>query len=352
MTRLENYTEKYYESMMIQFTNKLQEKIDSNLEVIISEFQKTFKNYIDNLAKNQDEETAFVHISFLYTSLSEKIAKLRLEAFPIDGVLFGESLYTDTIEIPFLVDIITQTKNELLKLAEQDNESPFIHNAFIDQLLIRMISASIRYLFEFYKYHYADLFDIDAIFKLNTADDFFITFGDYYDWQKPIFANRAEVDLFNRAEDEDLNFRKYNNFIFKDKKFDDLKISNSVFKGCRFENSELLSTSFADCIFEDCIFRKTVLTNVNFIGNTFEDCVFENIQFENAKFHIQPSITMDNLQLFKLMEFISCELNICTFNDCELTNAKLIDSVAEQIFVTNSITIDSDFSVYENMEEM
>lgn len=350
MTQIDAFFEKYYNSVLLEVTELVKDKISENRELLIDTIKKYFEQYFSELAEIQKKELPlsvyFVHISFLFISIQEEAIRLKVDAYPESGIVGTASMYTKDFRIGQLNEIIEQTKEKLLAYAKKDNVAPFVHESIIEQMVLRMVTSLQRYLFEFYKYYYKDFFRSHALEQVLLCEDFYITYGEYYNWQKPIFAKRPTIDIFNRDDEDALHFREFENFIYNDKTFSSLEIKNSAFINCKFQNSRLMNCEWIDCTFENCTFEDVVFRDTKIIGATFEDCHINRCTFEGVVFYQD---TMGNTTVFKLykpVEFVDVEMKNSTFERCDLMRGKLYDCVVENCDFVNTKLDFSDFEPY------
>lgn len=347
MTKIEAFIQKYYNSVLIEVTELIKNKISENREIVIESTKNSFSNYFAELIEIQKNEMpipiSFVHISFLLTSISEHKAKMKIEAYPELGIINNQSIYSKDLEIPYLNEVLHIGKLKLIEYAKKDMVAAFIHESVLEQLVLRMAIAVNIYFFEFYKYYYETFFECEEINNILKCDDLYVTYGEYYDWQRPIFAIRRPLDIFNRDDKDTLNFRTFDNFIYDDKELDKLEIRNSKFLDCKFNSSVIKDCIFIDCTFINCDFKDVKFENSQIIGATFDNCMMKQCDFIKVSFHYHFSENKQTVRLYKELELVDSVMDICSFENCNLTSSKLYECDLRECKFSNTNLELSDF---------
>ncbi len=121
--------------------------------------------------------------------------------------------------------------------------------------------------------------------------------------------------------------KEFNGLNYSDSKFEKGNYENCIFKNCNFENAILSDVEFLECEFENCNLSMINTTNTAFKEITVSNCKMIGVHFETcSKF------------LFS-MNFASCQLNLSSFYQMNLTNCKFINSSLEEVdFVASDLT--------------
>ncbi len=353
MNKIETFTQKYYNSVLLETVQNIKEKISQNEEYIIATIKENLKQYLIELSDIQRtqilEPISFIHISFLLISLGESKARIRLDAYTENGIIGSYSLHSKDIYIEYLNEILNNAKLKFINYAREDMVSAFIHKSVIEQMVLRMAIAVNMYIFELYKYHYDEIFEDNELNSIFKSDNFYITYGEYYDWQKTIFAVRPTIDIFNRDDKESLKFRKFDGFIYDDKVFEKLVIKNSKFIKCKFKQTQIVKSIFIDCIFVECDFTEVIFEDSRLLGATFDRCQIKHCNFKKTRFYQKQLKDGETFTLYKGLEMIDSSIDICMFDNCDLTNARLHGcSLGECNFLDTELSL-SDFE--QNIKE-
>ncbi len=353
MKKLDKFLEIYYEKELLMLVDDVKQKIYDEEDELVLYLQAEFGKIFENIGRIQEEtlpfKVKFINISFLLTSLYEKEIKLKVEAYTRAGNLMSDSIMSGKIELKGLKNIIDNTKQKLLRYVDDNMYSSFIHESHIDTIILRMTLSLHMYLAEYYKYFAKEVFDIKELKYIDQDEELFITYGEYFDWQKAVYGKRKQIDIFNRSEEDDLRFRQFKTYIYQDKEFNKLTIKNCDFENCKFIDSIITRTSFIDCTFTNCIFENVNLEDSKLIGVTFDNCRLYSVSFKDTISYINTMMDENNFHIYKELEFIDTSLTKCKFENCNLENSTLIETEIIECKFINTNTMFSDFDIF-NLE--
>lgn len=169
------------------------------------------------------------------------------------------------------------------------------------------------------------MIDFRLIAQMEKAPHFFIQIGEYMDWQKTIYAIRPAIDIFNCDRTADLRFRNFPAVLYKEKRFQKLDLSHSVFKDSSIEDCIM-----NDCMFDGCTFENVKVETTSMTGCIFSDCVFRRTEFtESIFFEEGPNI--ENPQYFEPAEFHECNFDNVTLKHCILIGCPVINCDASKL---------------------
>ncbi len=169
------------------------------------------------------------------------------------------------------------------------------------------------------------MIDFRLIAQMEKAPHFFIQIGEYMDWQKTIYAIRPAIDIFNCDRTADLRFRNFPAVLYKEKHFQKLDLSHSVFKDSSIEDCIM-----NDCMFDGCTFENVKVETTSMTGCIFSDCVFRRTEFtESIFFEEGPNI--ENPQYFEPAEFHECSFDDVALKHCILIGCPVINCDASKL---------------------
>ena len=164
--------------------------------------------------------------------------------------------------------------------------------------------------------------------------------------------------MYNYTEEE-----TFNNIDFKINKLPNGEYEYCKFINCDFSNSVLSYCKFTECEFINCNLTMTKLTETGFrdvvfkdskmIGLKFDECnefgldfSFENCIMDYSSFYqmeIKKTV-FKNSQLHEV-DFTECNLKGSMFNNCDLSMARFIDSVIENVDFRTSFNYSIDLDL-------
>ena len=170
----------------------------------------------------------------------------------------------------------------------------------------RMLRLLLKLTAYYVKYDVRDWCESKVLQQMFKGDDFLITFGEYMDWQLPLYMQKNAKDIFQSVEKEDLTFLQFDDVVYKKKDFEDLNLSGTIFRNCRFTNCTMNNVSFRDAVFRNCIFERVVANHIEIYGTRFERCLFKNCKSNNIKEEQAEQNLVDGF--YKETEWIDCEV--------------------------------------------
>ena len=100
------------------------------------------------------------------------------------------------------------------------------------------------------------------------------------DWQRPIWKQRPEVDIFFCEKETDLRFRVFHRVWYEEKEFQELTLDDCRFEECTFQNCHFTGTSLRDARLSGCIFRECTFDGVLLNGARFDGCSLEQVRMK------------------------------------------------------------------------
>lgn len=290
-----------------------------------------------------------ISISFPYTSLVCGSPYFLFEVYPNEPFL-SEAMVIREFPVSWMFtgweDFLEQLKTETGKCGM----NAVIRMPYIKSEAMGCARMEVALMATLVKYHLYGLGELKAYRQLKKAEDFVLCFGEYYDWQKPILAERKEIDIFLCGEDDDLRFCRFHQAWYEEKKFRQLVLDDCQFVECTFTASMLSQTSFKDARFLGCVFQNCELSELDLHGARFDGCIFQNVNFSEVKTN-SFSAESEKMTAFQGMtEFISCSFLEASIKSCDLSAGCFRDCQMKEVEVKESTLPDSFYHCMDGTE--
>jgi len=200
--------------------------------------------------------------------------------------------------------------------SEFDSEEEYIKNR-------KQIRPLLIYASSVFKYSLAQCYRFSNYEKMQKGEELYICFGEYKDWQFPIYIDRPELDIFQNPEDEPLVFRRFNKKVYKNKEFENMDLTSSEFSDCVFNNVKFNDVILNDANFENCQFKNVIYEGCKLYGAIHTNCDFRDIKYINTHFTLNNSSP----------ETLTGIYRECAFADCRQENIDYNNSDTEGVLV-------------------
>jgi len=283
------------------------EKTIENLVQDYEDIQAIVQKRMENCFKSTtDVPVQYVCISFLRTSLYFDAPKFRISLYGEED-LWGETIAFQDIEADWLFREWEQdTQSEVQRMEEREKLKPLLY-----------------YASTYFKYFLVDCDKLDGFEEMPKTKEVYVCFGEYKDWQYPIFIKREEIDIFQNLNEESLEFRKFENKVYRDKHFSELNLTSSSFKDCSFEQSNFEQVVLNDVVFEHCKFKNTNFTQCKMYGITIIDCEFDHCVFQSDEFTLAEITAKTLTGIYKISEFLESKMIDTEFIDCDMEKVEM-----------------------------
>ena len=316
------YGEKCYLPVFREYMAEAMQHAADHAEEINRKLNGFVELFLGNLSFLQENgklgEVQTVCISFPYTSLACGSPYLLFEAYP--GVPFmDDALVFREFPAPWLFPEWDQLLEKLHEEAGRQGMNAVIRMPYIRSHAL----GKSRYILYFWsglvKYHLCDIEKKEAFKSLKKAEDFSISFGEYMDWQRPVWISRKETDIFFREEDTDLRFCRFREVWYEDKAFDTLVLDDCRFHACMFQSCSFAAVSFKDAFFEGCTFLNCSFSDTDIAGARFDGCKFEDVQMEGMRTYFLKGETDSLPDARGNAEFTGCFLTRVGVKDSDFS---------------------------------
>lgn len=305
----------------------------------------------ERLAKMQEAQglpsIACLTVSVLYTSVYFGAPKLRLD-FYAKGWPAAEAVYSEMVDASWLFALWDE---HVAKVgAARGDMRTRILDAHVESMCWQSVRLLAYWLAGELKYWLAPLAKAAGILRLWKADDFYVTFGEYLDWQKPVFAILPEIDIFNCGSDDSLRLRVFRQCRYAHKKFGELDLSGSKFYGCRFENCSFDESDLGDAVFENCHFTQVAFQQTNLSGALFKNSSLEKVVMTGS-FAEAAAEMGEKRDIYRPLAFEDCLIGGLALKECVFVGALLLDCMTKDVKIAGGRYEDTDFEEFAALRE-
>lgn len=340
-----NQYQELVRGLMLDTINMLIEQDDKIAEKCIADIEKTIKHVTEMQAVGMAPVVNIV-ISLLYTSVYFGKPQLRVD-FYHEPWVFGDAFYTEYIDAAWL---FTHWQSHRTATEEAvKNKRAWIRTTHLDSICQQSVSMLGYLAVTRLKYWIQDLKQSTVFHKLHIGSEFYIFFGEYMDWQKPIFGVLPEIDIFNCKTEDSLRFRQFEHCRYSKKQFSELDLSSSLFRDSTFEHCDFANVDLSDTVFENCHFLDTSFSETIIPGALFSNTILRQVNFVNV---IADPVGADyeKQDMYRNLDFNSCMLENIKLKDCRFKGAFLTDCVVKGTCIEGGDYTSSDFAEFINVQ--
>lgn len=209
-----------------------------------------------------------VALSFPYSSLMCNNPCMMFEVYP-DFPFFAPHQLQEIFSAPWVFPDWNDFYEDLLSRTQKLGLGTVVRTPYIKSTMWETARYVLHFVSTFVKTQMVDVEHLSSFRAMKKADTFRITFGEYMDWQRLIYAQLPQIDIFNCEEHESLSFRVFCSAVYENKTFENLQLDDARFESCTFRN---------------CLFKGVKFRDAKFEGCDFEDCQFEQVRLDGARF--------------------------------------------------------------------
>lgn len=344
-TYIEMFEETYYPPAFLKTAVSTIQEFENNQEGITEKIKERLNQYLKDLIAMQEahlaEPVAEITFSFLYTSLEEQEPVFRIDSYGEGGRIFRETILSEQMKAPWLTAGLAELKKELSESIARNSLGRYIRPAELEKLKLRAVRSLLLYFSSRFRYVMADVLDKKQLARVQKMDSFLIEMGEYQDWQKVLYAQLPEVDIFNCDRNTVLSFRRFSAIYYENKQFKERVINSARFTDCTFTGSVIENCQMNDCVFDGCTFENMFIRDTEMIGCLFIDCDFSHADFEQVTFFADS--TKKTEDYYEPAEFYICGMVEVTFRHCDCSYCMLDDCDIEDLVMIYSKTEGSGF---------
>jgi uncharacterized protein YjbI with pentapeptide repeats len=297
---------------------------------------------MENAARLQSKglpPVEYLVMSVMYTSVYFGEPKLRLDFYSGEW-LVTEPIYSEYIDAAWLFAHWSSHEEAMAEAGK--NQRAWVRPAHLESMRWQSVRLLAYGLYTQLKYWLQDLTASPALSRLQRADEFYILFGEYQDWQSPVFAVLPSIDIFNCSTEDSLRFRAFERCRYSKKKFARLDLSVSRFRDCTFEDCTFDDVDLSDVTFTNCRFTRTLFTQVRLSGALFLDTRLSEVRFRDV---LAEPLRRDDARndAYRNLEFAGCVLEAVDLTNCRFPGALLTDSLLTEIEIEGGDYTGSEF---------
>lgn len=186
------------------------------------------------------------------------------------------------------------------------------------------IKSALIYASCVFKYALYNCSEFKNYSSLNRREELCIMFGEYKDWQYPIYWEKKEVDIFNNRNKDKLEFTRFNNKVYSRKTFRAFPMKQSRFMDCRFDHCRFDKTDLSDGLFVNCEFENIVFDQCTLYGITFDHCRFEKTTIQDCVFTYQKQENKSLPGIYQTSRFLECNVEQIDFKNSEISEVWML----------------------------
>lgn len=338
------YRERCYLPVFKEYIQESMQRHADYAEEINGKLNGCVEAFLSNMVFLQEKgklgEIQSVCISFPYTSLVCGSPCLLFEGYP-GAPFMDDALVFREFPALWLFPDWEQLLEKLHEEAGKQGMNAIIRMPFIKSHALKSAGYILYIWAGMVKYHLYGIEKKEAFRKLKKAEDFSISFGEYMDWQYPIWISKEETDIFFCEEGTDLRFCQFKELWYEDKLFDALVLDDCRFHACTFQGCRFNKVTFKDAVFEGCTFHNCSFADTDIAGAAFEGCKLEDVQMEGMFtyfLHGEPDYfpaARGNA------EFTGCFLTRVSLKNCDFSasyfrDCRIEDVLAEECSLSES----------------
>lgn len=292
---------------------------------------------------------SYLTLSLLYTSVCARRPQIRLDFYDAAWVL-EDAGYSAQMDVPWLFTYWEEHWQKLVSTAKDLGLRSRVRASHLKKMLWQSVRMLAYLAAGRIKYWIREFAETDAYKQLRKNDAFYITFGEYQDWQDTICAALPPIDLFNRDDADELQFRSFYRCVYKNKTFTQMDLSGCRFDHCRFEGCTFTHVILNDCEFTSCVFRDTTFTHSQMLGVTMTGTALHHILLRGVVGGPGDDCPAAD-DLFKETEFDGCSLEDVRFENCDFPDCRLYECMLQGIETRGGDYADSDLLKLGEPEE-
>lgn len=326
----EEFHDKYFYDIVFDIRDIFSEFLADRENHFADLAKKSIDAFLSELSLLQEKELVppieSLQISFLHSSFFEKKLCFQLDAYDEIGTMVGKKHLSQQV-----IDISMETPLQTIEKkwnqwAKDELLDKIITPAYIESLLISVISPVFRFFISKYRYPLEKNFSQSDIETLQLTDKFYVNLGQLNGWKKMIFALRPDRDLLDNKKESLWNFTQYKDKVYTNEVFDGLTISWAKFEHCTFEHCEIKNFSWTDCSFLHCTFHDVKFTDGILYGCFWKQSVILKCEFVVVDFFQTEEAQLTSMERYRPSVMELCHMNASFFYMCRLEEMKLPQS--------------------------
>lgn len=282
---LQEFEQQEYHEITRQFMEKTVAYIRENADAAIGGIRTKLDSFMADIARQQKIQmipVGQITLSLIRVSAWEEKKLIRMDAYDAEQ-LMGRNVAYQYIDAGWLFTQWQAYYDSLKKAVKDKGKSLYIREASIRNMMCRTLKKLAYILAAALKYTLNDADYMEHFKECARAEGFIISAGEYMDWQKVLYAEPPEVDIFFNRDRHPLIFQKLENKRYRDKDFCGLDLRHARFTHCDFIRCSFEETDLSDVRFVDCRFKNVDMKSGKLYGAAFLGCILENTDMEGIR---------------------------------------------------------------------
>ncbi len=333
----QEYVEKFkngpFEEISGEFRNTWAKSMAKNREMLLVQIKRQLRAMLRELLKIQTVEALVagcVEISLLRSSFYLKEPRLSIEIYDQKQSL-GNCILESGLALPFLYELWQDYYEKLKKESTSLEWARFITDEVIYTLMQESLDHMAMGMAFLMKYNLEECHEWKELKELEKTELFFISAGDYRNWQKIVFAVREPFDIFIQDEEMSRRYGRFKNQVYYRKEIEAMDLKGSCFLECRFRYCALEDIYFNDCTFVQCEFVNTSFKQIHMPGTVFAGCSFTNCTFEHMEWQAAYDFTAEEIEdCYRITTFQECKFLDCGMEERDLEGCHIVNTRFEK----------------------
>lgn len=303
------FKDKYLSTFDDMFLNQMGDILKKQNEIIKNTMKNQLEQLIHHVVLIQNEvpiKIGCIQISLLLSSLQTQNPELMYEVYD-EGKEFGTLLYAQTFQcnwlLPHWQEEMQQLKSKIAELKWQS----YLGEGAVHALMWEKIDAVIQVFAISLKYDFDNFRTFKEADRLLKSDEFYLSIGEYRGWQKIVYCDKQEKDIFQERINKNFSYMRFPQRIYKDKLFGAFQLKSTRFDDCVFVDTVFNKANLQDAEFHNCVFRNCRFEECILNGCIFENCDLQRLEWKENQLKKGP-VCVDNrvVDVCRPTMFIRC----------------------------------------------
>lgn len=346
--KIKQWEEDFYPFFLRQAQKELLSRWGKECESFSQMLQEEVDTFFQQLSEEQAKGEGFPKIaqvttSFLFTSFFFGEPVFQLDAYGVGGRAQTKSLISRKMEAPWLTKALKNLEEGLYQQSRKDGLARYLRPMKLSLYSLRALRALLFFLGNQIKYSFDAVGTLPSYLQLQKETSFLFTFGEYMDWQRPLYGEFLPLVLREARGKKPFSFRYFLEQYYEEP-LGGLFVTHSHFQNCVFTKGTIQNCRFLDCTFEGCQFLDLKIEATKFLGSRFINTRFQNVSISQTFFAATKESAEE--EIYRNVWFQGCQFFLVSFFSCALRATRLLDCQVEAVTEKESEGSNSDFWVY------
>lgn len=333
-----HFYNKYYNPILNECLEKLEEDFQKNFYVEIELYVKNFENICNKIIQQYPNfKVGYIMYNCMLHKILNHNYSYDIYVYSKDWY-FGEEIKIGEYNVNFVYKYFDEVWQKLLS-----NYRGYVNKIVatdINNLMIEMVKIFNNYVIAILRNSITKATEIKEYKNLNKEQLLYIQCGKFYDNCEFVYKENAEKNIIKIKKE--LNKSKSKKHIFEDFQnlnFDYFDFEEFDIRYSDFRDSSLKNVNFRFSSLEGAKFNNADLDYSNFSYSAINNVNFENANLTNCKFNFTIMSKGKN----KFMNPFLTGFLSSNFNGADLSNSDFSNSILYYIDFTNSILQNTNF---------